>query len=239
MKDASSKLSKRNGDASFQDLVEKGYIAEAIINYIALLGWSPSDNQEIFTLEELKDKFSISGLSKSPSIFDPVKLTWMNGEYIKAMDFEKYFSFVKPKLEDALKNKGLDLRKIAALLQKRLETLNDVSNMVDFFDELPQYSTELYIHKKMKTTEEIALDSLSACLPVFEAIDSWTETEIHDRLMELIEQKAIKNGQMLWPIRTALSGKATSAGGATELADILGKDETIRRIKKGIELLTK
>lgn len=239
MKDAHHKLSKRNGDASFEDLIEKGYLVDAVINYIALLGWSPSDNTEIFSLEELKEKFTISGLSKSPSIFDIQKLTWMNGEYIKAMAFDKYFELVKPKLDEALKNKNLDFAKIAALLQKRLETLNDAAGLVDFFDELPEYSTGLYVHKKMKTTEEIALDSLKACLPVLEALEPWEETAIHDSMMALVAEKGIKNGQLLWPIRTALSGKPTSPGGAIELADILGKKETLRRLEKGIELLSK
>ena len=237
MKDASQKLSKRNGDASFGDLIEKGYLVDAVLNYIALLGWAPSDNQEIFSLKELEEKFTISGLSKSPSIFDPVKLNWMNSEYIKALDFETYYSLVEDKLQKAINNKSLDLKKIGALLQKRLETLNDIFDLVDFFDTLPEYTTDLYIHKKMKTTEEGSLDSLKACLPVFEGITLWEETTIHDTIMALIESLGIKNGQMLWPIRTALSGKPSSPGGAFELADILGKEETIYRIKKGIELL--
>lgn len=239
MKDAHHKLSKRNGDASFGDLIDKGYLPEAVINYIALLGWSPSDNTEIFTLDELKEKFDISGLSKSPAIFDTAKLTWMNGEYIKNMDEEKYLSLVIPRLEKVIKNKNLDLKKIALLLQKRLETLNDIPALVDFFDELPEYTTDLYVHKKMKTTEEIALSSLKACVPVLEGITDWNETVIHDTLMNLVGELGIKNGQLLWPVRTALSGKPTSPGGAMELADILGKDETLARVKKGIELLEK
>lgn len=239
MKDAHHKLSKRNGDASFGDLIDKGYIPEAVMNYIALLGWSPSDNTEIFTLDELKEKFNISGLSKSPAIFDTAKLTWMNSEYIKNMDEEKYLSLVIPRLEKVIKNKELDLKKIALLLQKRLETLNDIPALVDFFDELPEYTTDLYVHKKMKTTEEIALSSLKACVPVLEGITDWNETVIHDTLMNLVGELGIKNGQLLWPVRTALSGKPTSPGGAMELADILGKDESITRIKKGIELLEK
>ena len=239
MKDAHHKLSKRNGDASFEDLIAKGYIVEAVLNYIALLGWSPSDNQEFFTLDELIEKFDIAGLSKSPSIFDIQKLTWMNSEYIKNMDFEKYFSLAEPKLKEGIKNENIDLKKIAALLQKRLETLNDIPGLVDFFDELPEYSTELYIHKKMKTTEEIALSSLKACVPVLENITDWNETVIHDTLMALVTELGIKNGQLLWPVRTALSGKPTSPGGAMELADILGKEESLRRIEKGIELLSK
>lgn len=239
MKDAHHKLSKRNGDASFGDLIDKGYIPEAVMNYIALLGWSPSDNTEIFTLDELKEKFNISGLSKSPAIFDTAKLTWMNSEYIKNMDEDKYLSLVIPRLEKVIKNKELDLKKIALLLQKRLETLNDIPALVDFFDELPEYTTDLYVHKKMKTTEEIALSSLKACVPVLEGITDWNETVIHDTLMNLVGELGIKNGQLLWPVRTALSGKPTSPGGAMELADILGKDESITRIKKGIELLEK
>lgn len=239
MKDAHHKLSKRNGDASFEDLIAKGYIVEAVLNYIALLGWSPSDNQEFFTLDELIEKFDIAGLSKSPSIFDIQKLTWMNSEYIKNMDFEKYFSLAEPKLKEGIKNENIDLKKVAALLQKRLETLNDIPGLVDFFDELPEYSTELYIHKKMKTTEEIALSSLKACVPVLENITDWNETVIHDTLMALVTELGIKNGQLLWPVRTALSGKPTSPGGAMELADILGKEESLRRIEKGIELLSK
>ena len=239
MKDAHHKLSKRNGDASFGDLMDKGYIPEAVMNYIALLGWSPSDNTEIFTLDELKEKFNISGLSKSPAIFDTAKLTWMNSEYIKNMDEDKYLSLVIPRLEKVIKNKELDLKKIALLLQKRLETLNDIPALVDFFDELPEYTTDLYVHKKMKTTEEIALSSLKACVPVLEGITDWNETVIHDTLMNLVGELGIKNGQLLWPVRTALSGKPTSPRGAMELADILGKDESITRIKKGIELLEK
>ena len=237
MKDAHNKLSKRNGDASFGDLVDKGYIPKAIVNYIALLGWSPSDNTEIFTLEELKQKFDISGLSKSPAIFDTAKLTWMNGEYIKNMEQEKYLSLVVPRLEKVIKNKSLDLKKIALLLQKRLETLNDIPTLVDFFDSLPEYETSLYVHKKMKTTEEIALSSLKAAVPVIEGIDKWEESVIHDALINLVTELGIKNGQLLWPIRTALSGKPTSPGGAIELADILGKEETLKRIEEGIKLL--
>lgn len=238
MRDAQNKLSKRHGDKSFEDLIKEGYLVDAIVNYIALLGWSPSDNQEIFTLKELEDTFHIEGLSKSPSIFDLKKLTWMNSEYIKAMDFEAYFQLVEPKLKEAVKNQALDIKKIAALLQKRLETLNDIPHLVDFFDNLPEYSTELYVHKKMKTTEEIALASLQATLPVLESLPIWEETAIHDSLMALVQELGVKNGQLLWPVRTALSGEPTSPGGAMELADILGKEESLRRIQVGIEKLS-
>lgn len=237
MRDAHHKLSKRHGDKSFEDLVNEGYVVEAIVNYIALLGWSPSDNTEIFTLQELEQKFDMAGLSKSPSIFDIKKLTWMNSEYLKAMDFDKYYALAEPKLKEALADTNLDLKKIAALLQKRLETLNDIPAMVQFFKALPEYSTELYTHKKMKTNDEIALSSLEAVLPVLENLEDWNTDSIHDTLMALVPTLGIKNGQLLWPVRTALSGEPTSPGGAMELADILGKEESIRRIKAGIALL--
>ena len=237
MRDAHHKLSKRHGDKSFEDLVNEGYLVEAIVNYIALLGWSPADNTEIFSLKELEETFDIAGLSKSPSIFDIKKLTWMNGEYMKAMDFEKFFALAEPKLAAALEGTGIDLRKIAALLQKRLETWNDIPAMVGFFKELPEYGTELYTHKKMKTNDEIALASLEAAVPVLEGLADWNETAIHDALIALAGKMEIKNGQLLWPVRTALSGEPTSPGGAIELADILGKEETLRRMQKGIAML--
>ena len=224
---------------SFEDLINDGFLPEAVVNYIALLGWNPTDNQEIFTMDELIEKFDIAGISKSPSIFDIKKLTWMNGEYLKAMDFDKYWELAEPRLKDAVKTEGIDLRFVGELLKTRLETLNDIPSLIDFIDELPEYSTELYVHKKMKTTEEIALDSLKAVVPVLEAQHEWTNDSLYERLMELAKEKGLKNGQILWPVRTALSGKPSSPGGATELAVILGKDETLKRIAKGIEMLEK
>ena len=239
MRDAHNKLSKRHGDKSFEDLVKEGYLVEAIVNYIALLGWSPSDNTEIFSLQELEKAFQMSGLSKSPSIFDIKKLTWLNSEYIKNMNPEAFYALVESRLKQAISKETIDLKKIAVLLQTRLETLNDIPRMVDFFDTLPEYSTELYIHKKMKTTEEIALSSLKAVLPVLENLSDWNETTLHDTLMALVQTLGIKNGQLLWPVRTALSGEPTSPGGAMELAAILGKEESLKRIKIGIEKLEK
>ena len=239
MRDAHNKLSKRHGDKSFEDLVKEGYLVEAIVNYIALLGWSPSDNTEIFSLQELEKAFQMSGLSKSPSIFDIKKLTWLNSEYIKNMNPEAFYALAESRLKQAISKETLDLKKIAVLLQTRLETLNDIPRMVDFFDTLPEYSTELYIHKKMKTTEEIALSSLKAVLPVLENLSDWNETTLHDTLMALVQTLGIKNGQLLWPVRTALSGEPTSPGGAMELAAILGKEESLKRIKIGIEKLEK
>lgn len=239
MKDQHHKLSKRNGDASFQDLVAKGYLPAAIINYIALLGWSPSVNQEIFTIDELIKIFDIKGISKSPAIFDPVKLTWMNGEYIKKMPFDSFYEMAEPKLKNAVKTEGIDLKKLAGYVQTRIGTFEDIAEMVDFVDKLPEYDSSLYVHKKMKTTEDMSLENLKKAVPVLEKLEDWTNEGIYNTLLGLIGELGIKNGQMLWPIRTALSGKPTSPCGASELAELLGKDETIRRINKGIELLSK
>lgn len=241
MKDKHNKLSKRNGDASFQDLVAKGYLPDAIVNYIALLGWSPSVNQEIFTMDELIKEFSIKGLSKSPAIFDIEKLTWMNGEYIKKMNFEDFYKWAEPELKAAVKRTDIDLKKVAKYVQTRIGTSKDIIAMVDFIDKLPEYSTELYVHKKMKTTEEICLENLKVVLPVIEGIDTadWNNDTIYGRMVDLIKEMGIKNGQMFWPVRTALSGEPTSPCGASELAELLGKEDTIARINKGIEMLSK
>ena len=237
MRDAHHKLSKRRGDKSFEDLIREGYIVEAIVNYIALLGWSPSDNQEIFSLEELVQKFDMKGLSKSPAIFDIKKLTWMNQEYMKRMDDDTFLALAKDKLQEAIHNPALDLKKIAALAKTRVETLNDIPALVAFFETLPEYDTALYVHKKMKTTEEIALRALKAAYPVLENLAEWNTDTIHDALMALVGELGMKNGQLLWPVRTALSGEPASPGGAMELADILGKEETLRRIQIGIDKL--
>lgn len=237
MKDAQHKLSKRNGDASFEDLMEKGYLKDAVINYIALLGWNPGDNQEIFTLQELVEKFDYKNINKSPAIFDPVKLKWMNGEYIKKLSLEEFNALAKPYYEAVIKNPNINLLKISELLHTRTEILSDISEKVDFFDELPKYSNELYVHKKMKTTIENSLENLEKVLPVLEAIENWELKTIEDTVLNLVVTLGIKNGQLLWPMRTALSGKAMTPGGAFELADILGKEESIKRIKSGIEQL--
>ncbi len=230
------KLSKRCGHSSYEDLIEQGFLSEAVVNFVALLGWSPEGNDEIFTLEELTKAFDYHHISKSPAVFDYTKLKWMNGEYMKAMDFDTFYSMAEPYLEEAV-GKDLDLKKIAEMVKTRIEVFPDIKDMVDFFRELPDYDTAMYTHKKMKTTEEIALSSLKAALPVLENITDWTENNIHDALMSLVQTLGIKNGQLLWPVRTALSGEPTSPGGAMELADILGKEESLNRIKTGIEKL--
>ncbi len=239
MKDAQHKLSKRNGDASYEDLKAKGYLTEAILNYIALLGWSPQGEQEIFTLPELVEAFEISGISKSPAIFDEQKLRWMNGEYIRKMTPEQFYELALPFLKEAIKREDIDLHDVCSLIHSRTEVLCDIPEMLDFIDELPEYSTDLYTHKKMKTNPENSLDSLGKVLPVLEGIENWTMEEIHEKLFALIAELEVKNGLILWPLRVAVSGKAFTPGGGVELAAILGKEETLKRIKAGMELLSK
>lgn len=237
MKDAQHKLSKRNGDASFEDLMEKGYLKDAVVNFIALLGWNPGDNQEIFTLQQLVEKFDYKNINKSPAIFDPVKLKWMNGEYIKKLSLEDFNALAKPYYEKVIKNPNINLLKISELLHTRTEVLSDIPDKVDFFDKLPEYSNELYLHKKMKTTVENSLENLEKALPILETLDNWELKTIEETMLKLVESLGIKNGQLLWPIRTALSGKPSTPGGAFELAELLGKEESIKRIKIGIEKL--
>ena len=240
MKDKQHKLSKRDGDASYEDLMQKGYLKEAVIDYIALLGWAPKGENEIFTLEELIKEFDIQGLSKSPAIFDPMKLKAINGKYIKALSPEQFAEYAIPYIKETVKREDVDLMEIASLLQARTELFTDMPDSVDFIDALPEYDIELYTHKKMKTNPENSLESLKAVLPVLEAIDEadWTIENIHDKLFELIGKLEVKNGIILWPLRVAVSGKAFTPGGGIEICHIIGKADSIDRIKKGIEKLS-
>ncbi len=230
------KLSKRSGHASFEDLIEQGFLPEAVVNYIALLGWSPEDNREIFSLEELIREFDYHRISKSPAVFDIVKLRWMNGEYMKAMDEEKFFELAKPYLEEALGD-GYDLHKIAAMVKTRIEIFPDIAGQVDFFKELPEYDTEMYTHKKMKTTAESSLEVMTEVLPILEEQTDYTNDALYQTLLSYVEKKGCKNGYVMWPIRTAVSGKQMTPAGATEIMEILGKEESLKRIRKGIEKL--
>ena len=238
MKDAHNKLSKRNGDASYEDLIAAGYLKEAVLNYIALLGWSPGGEQEVFTLPELVEAFDISGISKSPSIFDTDKLRWLNGEYIRRLSPAAFYDMAKPYLDKAVTSASVDKKAVAALLQPRCELLSDIPEQVDFFDRLPDYDTELYCHKKMKTNKENSLISLNAIFPALEGLSDWTQDALHAALFAIIEQMGVKNGVVLWPLRVAVSGKAFTPGGGIELALLLGKEETLARVKRGIELLS-
>ena len=230
------KLSKRSGHSSFEDLLEQGFLTEAIVNFVALLGWSPANNQEFFTLEELVKEFDYHNMSKSPAVFDMTKLRWMNGEYIKKMDDEKFFELAKPYLEAVIR-KPLNLKKIAGMVKTRIETLLDIADQIDFFEEMPEYSADMYIHKKMKTTKENSLETLKEVLPILEAQDDFSNDALFEALSKYVADKGVKTGFVMWPIRTAVSGKQMTPAGATEIMEIIGKEESLTRIRKGIELL--
>lgn len=236
MKDSQHKLSKRNGDASFEDLMEKGYLKDAIMNYIALLGWNPGTTEEIFSLEDLVEKFDYKNINKAPAIFDITKLTWMNGEYIRMLSLEKFHELALPYYKQVI-TKDLDLMKLSELMHSRTEILSQIPEQVDFLEALPEYSAEMYIHKKMKTTYQNSLESLEKALPILEGLNEWTFESIQNSMMNLVKEMEVKNGIVLWPLRTAVSGKQFTPGGAFEIADILGKEETLSRIKVGIEKL--
>ena len=232
------KLSKRSGHSSFEDLIEQGFVAEAIVNFVALLGWSPADNRGIMSLKELIDEFDYTKISKSPAVFDMVKLRWMNGEYLKAMEPEKYYKLALPYVEKAV-TRDCDKRAIADLVKTRIETLCDIPDMIDFFETLPEYDVEMYTHKKMKTNSENSLETLRELLPRLEALDTFTAENLPELVAKYVEEKGIKNGIALWPLRTAVSGKQMTPGGAYEIMTILGKEESLARIRKGIEMLEK
>ena len=238
MKDHTTKLSKRNGDASFEDIVAKGYLPEAVVNFIALLGWAPKGEEEIFNLDELAENFDLSGISKSPAIFDPVKLKAVNAAHIKKLSPEKFLELALPYIKQSVKREDVDLNVLAAMIQSRTELFTDIPEMIDFIDALPEYDTAMYCHKKMKTNEETSLEALKAALPVLEALDVWTEEAIHKALFDLIAKLEVKNGWLLWPVRTAVSGKQFTPGGGVELCHLLGKEETLSRIRSGIEKLS-
>ncbi len=240
MRDQHNKMSKRHGDPSYEDLLSMGFLSEAVVNYVTLLGWSPKgadSEREFFTLDELAGTFDIGGISKSPAIFDIEKLKYFNANYLRALSPEDFYAGAEPYLREAVKTPGIDLKLIAPLVQPRCDTWLDIAPQVDFFDALPEYSNELYCHKKMKTNEANSLEALQAVLPVLEALPEWTNESIHDALIGLAQRLELKNGRIMWPVRTALSGKAVTPGGAVEICHILGRDEALRRIRRGIEQL--
>ncbi|MEA4928962.1 MAG: glutamate--tRNA ligase [Candidatus Limiplasma sp.] len=237
MKDATRKLSKRYGDPSFEDLLAQGFVKEAILNFIALLGWCPKEEREFFTLPELVEAFDLDGLSKSPAIFNMEKLVWFNSEYIKKMDFETYLRTATPWFEQALASRGVDYRRLAELMHGRTEVFNRVPDMVRFLAELPEYEVELYTHKKMKTDPAVALTALTLARPALAALPTFDEEPLKECLMALAESSGLKTGQMMWPVRVALSGLASTPGGATEIAYLLGKEESLRRIDLALRKL--
>lgn len=233
-----SKLSKRHGATGFADLIQEGYLPQAIINYIALLGWCPKDNREIFTLSELEKEFDISGISKSPSVFDYDKLTWLNGEYIRSMSLEEFTEIAMPYFRSACGDKEFDFMKIAAILHQRVTVLNQIPQMIDFFAELPEYDKELFYNKKSKTTPENSPEMLGAVYQKLKELPQWDAQQIHDALISLAQEKEVKNGTVMWPARIAAAGKAVTPGGAVEILDILGREESLRRLETGLNKLS-
>ena len=231
------KLSKRSGHSSYEDLIDQGFLSEAVINFVALLGWSPADNREIFTLDELVKAFDYHHINKSPAVFDMTKLKWMNGEYMKAMDFDKFYEMAEPYIRKVV-TKDYDLKKIAKLVQSRIEIFPDIADHIDFFEELPEYDIAMYTHKKMKTNAETSLLVLQEILPLLEAQEDYSNDALYAMLSDFVKEKGYKNGYVLWSIRTAVSGKQMTPGGATEIMEILGKEESLARIRKGIALLS-
>ena len=234
------KMSKRYGDPSYQDLVSQGYLSQAVVNYVALLGWAPHGDiaeQEFFTMEELVKAFEISGISKSPSAFDMDKLNYFNATYLRALPPEEFAREAETWIRRAVKNPAYDAAAIAGLLQARCERLSDIPEKVDFFDALPQYDVELFTNKKSKTNAEVSLNMLKAALPALEALPDWTQDAIHAALAGLAEQLGVKNATLMWPVRIAAAGKAVTPGGAVEICRILGRDETLRRLRLGMDKL--
>ncbi len=230
------KLSKRSGHASYEDLIEQGFVSEAVVNYVALLGWSPEENREIYSLDELAEVFDYHNLSKSPAVFDITKLKWMNGEYLKAMDFEKFYEMAEPYIKEVVK-KDLDLRKIAAMVKTRIETFPDIAGHIDFFEEMPEYDMAMYTHKKMKSTAESSLQVLTDVLSLLEAQEDFSNDALYETLSKYVEEKGVKTGFVMWPIRTAVSGKQMTPAGATEIMEVLGKEESLMRLRNGVEKL--
>ncbi|PWL74448.1 MAG: glutamate--tRNA ligase [Clostridiales bacterium] len=237
MRDAHNKMSKRHGDPSYEDLIAQGYLTDAVINYVTLLGWSPRGEQEIFSMDELIDIFDLAGISKSPAIFDIDKLRYFNSEYIRAMSPEDFAKAAEPYIRRSVKNPAYDAAAIAALLQQRTEVLTDIPEKVDFFDELPEYDTELFVHKKSKSDKDSSRDVLQKIIPIFEALPAWDDEHIMGAMVGLAEAMEAKNAKVMWPVRIAAAGKAVTPGGAVEICRILGKDETLRRLNTALEKL--
>jgi len=232
------KLSKRSGHSSYEDLIEQGFLTEAVVNYVALLGWCPEENREIFSLEELVKEFDYRHMSKSPAVFDVTKLKWMNGEYIKAMDFDAFYERALPFIRQTL-SREMDFKKIAEMVKTRIEVFPDIPDLIDFFEAVPEYDSSMYTHKKMKTNAQTSLEVLKEILPKLEAQEDYSNDALYGMLAGYVSEKGCKNGYVMWPVRTAVSGKQTTPAGATEIMEVLGKEESVARIKAAIEKLEK
>ena len=238
MRDAHNKMSKRHGDPSYEDLIAQGYLTDAVINYVALLGWSPGGEREIYSLDELKEIFDIKGISKSPAIFDIEKLRYFNAEYIRALAPEEFAKVAEPYIRQAVKNPAIDAAAIAALLQQRTEVLTDIPEKLDFFDALPEYDAELFVHQKSKSSLESSKTVLEKIIPAFESIAEWNDENILAAQEKLVAELECKKSVVMWPVRIAAAGKAVTPGGSVEICRILGKEETLRRLRTGLEKLS-
>ena len=238
MRDAHNKMSKRHGDPSYEDLISQGYLTDAVINYVTLLGWSPGGEQEIFTMQELIDCFDMAGISKSPAIFDITKLKYFNAEYIRRMSAEDFARVAEPFIRQSVKNEAYDAAAIAALLQQRTEVLTEIPEKVDFFDTLPEYEAELFVHKKSKSDLESSKQMLEIMIPVFEALPAWEDEQLMAAMVGKAEELGVKNAKLMWPVRIAAAGKAVTPGGAVEICRILGREECLRRLRVGLEKLS-
>mgnify|MGYP004543301629 FL=1 len=236
MRDAQHKLSKRDGDAYFEDYLNKGYLKEAIVNYVALLGWNPGDEREFFTLKELESAFDVDGMSKSPAIFDPVKLTWMNAEYVRRLSPQDFTAHAMPYYEKA-GVAAMDKEVLRRILQPRVEVFTQIPEMVDFLTAIPAYDAALFTNKKSKTNPEVAAHVLDLAISALDALPDWAESAIHDTLLGVAAEQGLKNGTMLWPVRIALAGKTVTPGGAIEIAVLLGREESMKRLRAGRALL--
>ncbi|MCI6999149.1 MAG: glutamate--tRNA ligase family protein, partial [Clostridiales bacterium] len=240
MRDAHNKMSKRHGDPSYEDLMAQGYLTPAVLNYVALLGWAPKgerSEQEIFSLAELVEAFDIAGISKSPAIFDIAKLDYFNATYLRSMTPEAFAKVAEPYIRQAVKNPAIDAAAVAALLQARCEKLTEIPEKVDFFDTLPEYDVECFTNKKSKTNSDVSREMLEKAIPVLEALPEWTTDAVHDSLISLAAELSVKNATLMWPVRIAAAGKLVTPGGAVEICAILGKEETLRRLRAGLEML--
>ena len=238
MRDAHNKMSKRHGDPSYEDLISQGYLTDAVINYVTLLGWSPGGEQEIFSMQELIDCFDMAGISKSPAIFDITKLKYFNAEYIRRMSAEDFAKVAEPFIRQSVKNESYDAAAIAALLQQRTEVLTEIPEKVDFFDTLPEYDAELFVHKKSKSDKESSKQMLEIMIPVFESLSAWEDEQLMNAMVGKAEELGVKNAKLMWPVRIAAAGKAVTPGGAVEICRILGREECLRRLRVGLEKLS-
>ena len=240
MRDQHNKMSKRHGDPSYEDLIAQGYLTPAVLNYVALLGWAPKgerSEQEIFSLAELVDAFDIAGISKSPAIFDLAKLDYFNATYLRALSAGEFAKIAEPYIRQSVKNSAIDIAAVAALLQARCEKLTEIPEKVDFLDALPEYDVSFFTNKKSKTDSAISLNMLREAIPALEGISIWSQEAVHDTLIALAERLGVKNATLMWPVRIAVAGKLVTPGGAVELCHILGRDETLRRLRFGMKKL--